>query len=295
MTGATGFIGAAFVRHALAAGHEVLALVRAPARAATRLPAHPALAVLAGTLAEPPWAPIARFGPETCVHAAWITQPRDYRDSPENARLQAESLALARGLFERGVRRLVALGTCEEYAPAAAPLHETRSALAPASAYARAKHALRLALEASASVAGASLTWARVFQLYGAGEHPGRLPSLVVRRLRAGEQVTLHAPATVRDWIHVDDVAAAVLALVEAAPGGVVNVGTGTGTSVERVVFTLAHGLGRPGLVTVAAPAGGQAATFVADSTRLRGLGWAPRVDLEAGLAALIRHILGSP
>jgi dTDP-6-deoxy-L-talose 4-dehydrogenase (NAD+) len=295
VTGAGGFIGSVLVRQALAAGHEVLALVRAPARAAARLPAHPALTVLAGSLAEPPWESIARFGAGTCVHAAWITQPEDYRASPENARLQAESLALARGLFARGVRRLVALGTCEEYAPSPAPLHETGAPLAPLNAYALAKHNLRLALEAGASAAGASLTWARLFQLYGPGEHPARLPSLVVRRLRAGEPVTLHTPTTVRDWIHVDDVASALLVLVQAAPGRVVNVGTGVGHSVERVVRTLARGLGRPDLVSVTAPPGDAAATFVADSTRLRDLGWTPRVDLDAGLAALIRHILESP
>lgn len=291
MSGATGFIGSAFIRRALAAGHEVLALVRAPERAAATLPAHPALTVLVGTLDEPPWSPIVRFGAETCLLAAWITRPAGYRASPENRRLLAQSVALASGLLERGVGRLVALGTCEEYAPAAERVEETRSPLDPVSAYARAKHELRLALEARAGEAGAGLTWARIFQPYGVGEHPTRLPSLVIRRLRAGERVTLQTPGTLHDWINVEDIAAALLCLVRAGADGVFNVGTGSGHTVEHVALGIARLLGRAELVASDAAADDPPAWLVADTARLRRLGWAPRVDLEAGLAALIERI----
>jgi nucleoside-diphosphate-sugar epimerase len=291
VTGATGFIASAFIRRALRAGDEVLALVRSPERAAVTLPAHPALTVLVGTLAEPPWTPIERFGVQTCVHAAWITHPGNYRASSENWQLQAQSIALASGLFERGVRCLVTLGTCEEYVRAAGRLDETRSALGPTSAYARAKHELRLALEARAREAGACLIWPRIFQPYGLGEHPARLPSLVIRRLRTGEPLTLQTPRALRDWIHVDDVATALLSLVQADAGGVFNVGTGTGHTVEHVALAIASRLGRADLVSVSAAGCDRADSFVADATRLRRLGWAPRVDLDTGLAALIEQI----
>jgi nucleoside-diphosphate-sugar epimerase len=291
VSGASGFIGSAFVRCALTAGHQVLALVRSPERATMSLPAHPAMTVVPGILAEPPWEAIARFAPETCVHAAWSTQAADYRTSPENAQMQAQSLALASGLFERGVRRLIALGTCAEYAPAAEPLEETCSALGPASPYARAKHELRLALEARARQAGARLTWPRIFQPYGVGEPATRLPSFVAHRLKAGEPVTLEAPRALRDWIHVDDVVSALFCLVHAGASGVVNVGSGTGRTVESVALAIAHRLGRADLINVNASADAETGGFVADPTRLRALGWAPRVDLDAGLSALIEWI----
>ncbi len=291
VTGAAGFIGSAFVRAALKAGHEIAALVRPGRAAAVTLPAHPALTVVVGTLAEPPWAPLARFGAEGCVHAAWITESAAYRESPENQRLQADSLAFASALFARGVRRLVALGTCAEYAPARPPLEETRSALRPASAYARAKHELRLALEPRAREAGAALAWARIFQPYGVGEHPARLPTLVIQRLAAGERVRLQTPKAVRDWIHVDDVAAALLCLVQARADGSVNVGTGAGRTVEHVARVIASLLGQPGLVEVDASAAEPPGPLVADPARLRSLGWAPGFELEAGLRALIEAL----
>jgi UDP-glucose 4-epimerase len=290
VSGASGFIGSAFVRLGLSAGHEVLALVRSAERAAATLPSHPALTIVVGTLAEPPWAPIGRFGPETCLHAAWVTHPADYRASDDNSRLQAQSAALARGLLEQGVRRIVALGTCEEYAPAAEPLDEARAALAPASAYARAKHELRLALETSARQARAHLTWPRIFQPYGAGEPPARLPSLIIRRVRSGQPVTLRTPAALHDWIHVDDVAAALLHLVQRGADGIFNVGTGVGHTVEQVARSIAHRLDQPDLVTVETAAGDRAHAFVADITRLRRLGWTPHIDLDAGLARLIEQ-----
>ncbi|HET7340149.1 MAG TPA: NAD(P)-dependent oxidoreductase [Methylomirabilota bacterium] len=289
VTGASGFIGSAFVRAALGAGHEVLALVRAPERAAT-LGSHPALDIVTGTLAEPPWTAIARFAPETCLHAAWITQPADYRASDENVRLQAESVALARGLLEQGARRIVALGTCEEYAPAAGRLDEARAALAPASAYARAKHELRLALEAAARLARAHLTWARIFQPYGPGEPSTRMPSLVIQRVRNGQPVMLRTPAALRDWIHVEDVASALLHLAQRGADGIFNVGTGVGHTVEQVARSIAHRLGQPDLVMLPPPAGRGMDALVADVTRLRGLGWTPHLDLDMGLARLIEH-----
>jgi dTDP-6-deoxy-L-talose 4-dehydrogenase (NAD+) len=273
----------------LAGGHAVGALARSGSAAA--LPAHPALTVTLGTLATPPWKDLARFAPDACVHAAWITDPGVYLESPENDRYVDESLAFVMGLFERGVGHVVALGTCAEYRPSAQPLNEARSPLEPRSPYGRAKNAIRLALSEQARVAGARLAWARIFQPYGAGEPAARLCSTVARRLAGGERVALDTPNAVRDWIHVDDVAAALLCLVEGRVDTVVNVGSGVGRSVEDVALIIAELLGRRDLVAAGAAAADAFGPLVADPARLRGLGWKPRVELPAGLATLIEGL----
>jgi dTDP-6-deoxy-L-talose 4-dehydrogenase (NAD+) len=287
VTGATGFIGHAFVHHALASGHRIWALVR-PGRDAPA--AHAALAVGRGTLADPPWDELAGFAPDACVHTAWTTVAGVYLESPENDRYRQESVAFATGLFERGIGHLVALGTCAEYRPSPQPLDEA-APLEPRSPYARAKHALHRELADRASAAGTRVAWARVFQLYGAGEPSARLCSTVVRHLVAGRPVTLDSPDAVRDWIHVDDVAAALLHLVESGTAGVVNVGTGLGRTVHSMALAVAGLLGRPDLVAAGAASREVEGPRIADPARLRALGWCPRVALESGLAALIERL----
>jgi nucleoside-diphosphate-sugar epimerase len=286
VTGATGFVGTALVRQAMAAGHDVCALVR-PSGAS---PGQAGLTVGRGTLADPPWEALARFRPQCCVHAAWITTPGGYAESPENDRYRDESLAFLTGLVERGVGHIVALGTSAEYRPAAAPLDEA-SALAPRDRYARAKHELRLGLTERMAGTAARLAWARVFQPYGAGEPAQRLCSTVVRRLAAGERVTLDNPDALRDWIHVDDVAGALLCLVESGAAAVVNVGTGVGRTVGSVACSIASILGRPDLIVTTRSASEVPGPLVADIGRLRGLGWTPRVRFEAGLTRLIEAL----
>jgi nucleoside-diphosphate-sugar epimerase len=290
VTGATGFIGSAFIRQALARGHDIHALVR-PGRPVAALGEHPTLSVSVGTLAAPPWDDLVRFAPETCVHAAWITTADVYLESPNNDRYRDESVAFATGLFKRGVGHAVVVGTCAEYRPSPRPLDEARSPLEPRSSYARAKHELRLALGNRAGTAGARVAWARVFQPYGGGEPPARLCSTVIRRLAAGQRVTLATPGAVRDWIHVDDVATALLCLVESRAGTIVNVGSGIGRTVESIALVIGTLLGRPELIATSPAAPDPLGSLVADPARLRGLGWTPHIDLEAGLASLIEQL----
>jgi nucleoside-diphosphate-sugar epimerase len=288
VTGAAGFLGRAFVRHATAAGHPVAALLRPTSRT---LPTHPAVTVAVGTLADPPWDDLAHFAADVCVHAAWTTDAGVYLRSPENHRYLEESLAFVAGMTARGVEHVVALGTCAEYQPSPRPLQEARSPLGPGSPYAHAKHELRLALGERLRADGVGLAWARVFQPYGTGEPPARLCSMVARRLADGQRVELDTPHAVRDWIHVDDVAAALLTLVERRVDAIVNVGTGVGRTVEHIALAIADLLDRRDLVATGSAPGDELDVRVADAGRLRELGWKPRVDLGAGLAMLVEGL----
>src|SRR5262245_21575895 len=90
VTGATGFIGSAYCKLAANRGHSLAAIVRPQSGRPIDFPG--AVSVLRGTLAEPPWELIEQFHPEVCVHAAWITTPGVYLESPDNELYRAWSL-----------------------------------------------------------------------------------------------------------------------------------------------------------------------------------------------------------
>ncbi|MGA4578250.1 NAD-dependent epimerase/dehydratase family protein [Limisphaera sp. VF-2] len=292
ITGANGFIGAACVRAALARGHTVAGLKRPGRRWPADLPPSDRLRWLEGTLADPPWAAIETFAPEVCLHAAWVATPGVYLDSPENEVLFRESLAFLQELAQRGTRHLVGVGTCIEYQITHAPLSEVHTPIAPTTPYARAKNALREALEARARESGWRFVWGRVFYPYGPGEHPARLCTWLLQQLRRGQPVTLKTPQSRKDYIFITDLAEAILLTLESGIEGPINWGTGQGVTVLEIARTAADLVGRPELLRWNEPAAPDPFDFVvADVTRLRQLGWQPRVGLREGLARLLESL----
>ncbi len=77
---------------------------------------------------------------------------------------------------------------------------------------------------------------ARLFTVFGAGEHAGRLLPTLLAASRHGQPVPLSAGVQRRDFTYVEDVAEGLLrlGLLEAVPGGVVNVATGKLYSVRE-------------------------------------------------------------
>ena len=284
VTGGTGFLGGAMVRQAVAAGHDVAVLTRSDDAA---LPGRAAR--IRGSLANPPWDEIARFGPEVVVHAAWVTTPGSYMESPENEDWLRWSVGFASGLSRVGARRLLALGTCIEYAITGGLLKEDETPVSPQSAYARAKVELHRRLLQDLQGSGVGLAWARIFYPYGPHEHPARLASSLIARIRAGEVLGLRTPRSTKDYIHEDDVGSALMTLAESGAEGTFNVGTGVGVTVEELARTLAGLAGRPDLVAVDAGARPDPLDYVvADASRIRGMGWTPRVSLVDGLRRLL-------
>ena len=135
--------------------------------------------------------------------------------------------------MERGCEHLTVAGTSAEYRPGARPLAETDE-LNAATAYARAKGALR-DLTAQLSRSNALPTaWCRIFNLSGPGEHPDGLLPLVARRFSRGTPLDLTDGSQIRDYLDVRDVADALVAVSGARLLGPVNVCSGGWRQVER-------------------------------------------------------------
>lgn len=206
------------------------------------------------------------------VHAAWITTPGQYLESTDNLKCLRESVRLFRESQE-DVRHIVGLGTCLEYRP-----HTT---------YAKCKLELQTVLKEM----DPWYSWARIFYPYGPGEHPLRLCSYVIASFQANQTFFLNHPHTVADYIYIDDVASALLAIVEKQSVGTLDIGTGFKIRLGEILQTIATQMGKTRLLTSHPsdkphPYDG----LIAKTDQLRKLGWRPSVIIPEGISRLIRN-----
>lgn len=235
---------------------------------------------------------VAAVRPTHLLHLAWIATPGEFWASRENVRWLEAGCALIRAFYAEGGARAVGAGTCAEYAwQDEAYYVEDATPLRPASIYGQCKRAMGLAFEAAAAAYGGSAAWGRLFFPYGPGEAAGRLIPSAIRSLLRGEPLDCTHGRQVRDFIYVDDAAAALVALLEADAQGAYNIGSGRASSLRETIGRIADALGQPELVrwgTRAAPAS-DPPFVVADVSKLTGrVAWQPAVTIESGLERTI-------
>ena len=211
VTGATGFIGAHFIWHALAEGHEILAHRR--------------------TVASAPVIPL----PEK---VEWVTKPleevieSDLADSQVVVHLAATgvtpkpatwdecfrfntcvSLALMQIAFRAGIKRFVAAGTYAEYGkaglrfdpiPADAPLE-------PTDPYAASKAASGMAMAAFSRVNAMEFYYGRIFSAYGDGQAESNFWPQLRAAAIAGTDFPMTTGEQIRDFVPVTQVSAIFL------------------------------------------------------------------------------------
>jgi nucleoside-diphosphate-sugar epimerase len=165
----------------------------------------------------------------------------------------------------------VGAGSCLEYDWNYGYCVEGKTPCTPHTVYGAAKHALQLVLTASAGADDLSVAWGRVFFLYGPGERPERLVPAVARALIAGERAKCSHGNQIRDYLFVDDVARAFVALLESDVTGPVNIASGQPLRLRDLVGRVGALIGRPDLIELGAvPAAPTDLPFVvADTARL--------------------------
>ncbi len=239
---------------------------------------------------------VARWGADTCLHLAWYTEPGKYLHSARNLAELKNSLDLLPLTLEAGCRHVLVAGTCAEYAPRPEPLRE-EGATRSDTLYAASKLALKLVAERLAAEAGATLTWARIFYLYGPTEDRRRLVPALGRSLLGGQGFDAGTGEQVRDYLHVADVASALCLLARERAPGACNIASGVPVTMRSMMETLGRIIGRTELIRFGAkPASpGDPPYVCGDSSRLRGLGWTPRYSLAAGLGDMVEWLRRNP
>jgi nucleoside-diphosphate-sugar epimerase len=287
ITGAGGFIG----RHCLPilrdAGYEIHALSRSEHCFEQGVQWHSANLFEEGAAESL----LAEVRPTHLLHLAWYAEAGRYWTAPENFRWVQASLALLVGFAAQGGQRVVGAGTCAEYDWRHGWCSEGVTPLAPATVYGACKHTLQTLFATYSRQYGLSSAWGRIFFLYGPHEHPSRLVASVISALLKGEPARCTTGEQFRDFLHVDDVAAALVAILDSDVQGPINVGSGVPIAVMDVVRQIGAKIGAPQLLQIGArqSAADESPLLVADIRRLTNeVGWHPAKSLDYGLDTTI-------
>lgn len=293
LTGATGFVGARVAHQLVERGDEVALLLREGSDLRRVRSVIADCTPIYGDLTAPETFrdEVERFGPAAMIHVAWSgVKGRDRNDL-----LQLDNVSAAINLFrlalDVGCRRFVGLGSQAEYGPQTGIIRED-SATHPTTLYGAAKLAVALLLERAAATHDASFAWLRLFSSYGPDDDPSWLISYLIRSLLAGQRPELTACEQVWDYIHVDDVASAIVASLDAEATGFFNLGSGEARPLREIVETVRD------LIEPTLPIDFDAVPYRPDqvmhlqadiSALSTATGWAPQIALRDGLAKTVK------
>ncbi len=300
VAGGAGYIGSVVTAALLAGGHEVTVLDDLSTGHADAVPdgARFVQATLQGS------APVlADVRPEAVLHFAAKSLVGESQVRPEIywEHNVGGSLALLEAMRAVDCRRIVFSSTAATYGePEQVPIRED-APTRPTNPYGASKLAIDHAIGSYARAHGLAATSLRYFNVAGAHGRIGERHAVethlipLVLQVATGQRslVQIYGDdwptpdgTCIRDYIHIDDLAAAhLLALTAARPGehAIYNLGSGTGFSVREVVEACRAVTGHPIPVEVAPRRSGDPAVLVASSAAATAaLGWRPeKTDLR--------------
>jgi nucleoside-diphosphate-sugar epimerase len=229
--------------------------------------------------------------PTYLLHLAWYVPPGKWADSDLNFSWVHASMELLKQFHRQGGQRVAVAGSSFEYDWHYGYCSETSTPIAYTSPYGSCKNALRIMVEEYAKLHQISSVWPRIFFVYGPHEHPDRLISSVIRSLLQREEAKCTHGQQIRDYLFVQDVADAIVAVLDSAVTGPINIGSGQPIAVAQLVRTVGKLLQREQYIRLGALPSrpSDLPLVVADVTRLRTeVGWIPAFGCEEGLGLTI-------
>ncbi len=162
----------------------------------------------------------------------------------------------------------------------------------PRNPYSASKAGGELVALAHVETYGTPIIITRGSNTYGPYQYPEKVMPLFITNLIDGEQVPLYQGGehNVRDWLYVEDHASGVdMALMKGEVGHIYNVAGGN--ERENIVLTkrLLELCGRgEEFIRLVKDRPGHDFRYSIDATKLRGLGWEPKMDWDEGVAATV-------
>lgn len=288
VTGASGFVGTRLLPRLAAAGHDAIG--------ADREIDVTDLEAIRKALE------IAR--PDAVIHlAAMSSVAQSIREPDLCHRLNVGGTKNLLRAVESAVpsARVLLIGSADQYSPSSAPSRplDESAPQNPRSPYARSKTEAE-ALGVAAMQRGLDVVRVRAFNHTGAGQSDQFVVSSFARQvaaIRLGQQEPVMRVGnleSVRDFLHVDDVLRAYLALVDpSVPADVYNVASGRSTSIQEILDRLIEIAGIAPRVERDPERFRPTDWLVGDAAKLMAAtGWRPEIELDAILRELFEDWL---
>jgi dTDP-glucose 4,6-dehydratase len=300
VTGGAGFIGSNFVHYALARHEDWRVTTLDKLTYAGRLENlqdlqdHPRHTFVRGDVADATVAAPLVKAAEIVVHFAAETHvDRSLMHAGEfiTTDVFGTFVLLEAAREAPTLRRFIQISTDEVYGSVPEGSSRETDELKPRNPYSASKAgADRLAYSYFATY-DVPVVITRASNNYGPYQFPEKVIPLFVTNAVDGIPVPLYGDGLqVRDWLHVEDHCRAVDLLIESGTSGeVYNVGGGNhvrNVDLTRRILELA-GKGED-LIRHVPDRQGHDRRYSLDTSKLRGLGWAPKVDFDHGLAQTV-------
>jgi len=299
VTGGAGFIGSNFVRHVLTTHPDDTVvnldkLTYAGNRAnLSDLEGSPRYTFVHGDVCDAKLVREVAQGADAIVNMAAETHVDKSLLEPD-AFLRTDVFGvftLLEAVRELKIPRLVHVSTDEVYGSVAAGSSREGDPLRPSNPYSASKAGGDLLALAYHQTHGVPVVITRSSNNFGPYQYPEKVIPLFITNAIDGEPLPLYGDGrNVRDWLFVLDNCAAIdRVLRQGQDGEVYNIGGGT--EVENIDLTreILRLAGRPeSLIRPVKDRAGHDRRYSLDSTKVRGLGWAPRHPFGEALAATV-------
>jgi nucleoside-diphosphate-sugar epimerase len=290
VTGTTGFVGSCLSRRLLELGYEVHSFKRASSDPWRLVGVRESIVEHVVDLRDNDNVDqaIGMIRPQVVYHCATSGGFADQKDT--SAIIETNFLGtvnLLKACEKVGFDYFVNTGSSSEYGIKTHPMDET-DALEPIGDYGVSKAAATLFCQSEGRSKQLPIATLRLFSPYGPWDDPKRLIPYVIKSFLRNESPQMISPASVRDFIFINDVLEAYIAVIKKPHlGEIFNIGSGVQHSIGEVVAIV-----KDSIHSDAEPAWGaigrqrqEPGLWVSKNSKAsKSINWNPSISLKSGL-----------
>ena len=291
ITGATGCVGSAVVRRALAQCMDVTCIVHKDSKRLSNLPQSERIHMVECNLSD--YASLELPGQyDAFIHLSWEKTFGISRDDAEiqtrNIQYTLDAVKLA---HRCGCKVFVGAGSQAEYGVQSHDLTPTLP-VSPESGYGIAKYAAGKLSAMLCKSLGIRHNWLRILSVYGPNDGENTLISYAIRELKSGRPPELTKCEQLWDYLYADDAAEAILSVAEkGVDGKAYPLGFGSGRKLSEYIEDIRKII-NPSIEVrygVKDYYPHQPMHLVADISELeKDTGWQPKMSFEEGIRAFV-------